>query len=281
MGKLHRACLVLLLALLLAPTLPCFGQAPGVTVSPQTVLVDVNFVGADVAISGVAPAGAQAIVKVTAAPVTVKLAKKGPVLGLFWMTTEQALVEGMPAYFAVFSSQSVDGLLSHDEQVRLALDSNCVGLMSNAHAQAPSGSAALTPAEARVYVESLRDMYIKTAKYVPCQSCHRSQAQGGAPGGMTGTASGGSLALDEGRWQLRLRLPTDAPLGQYQVTAYYVQAGTVVDTREANFDVQKTGLVATLGSLATDSAPVYAVLSLGVVMLVGLGIGAVFPKARH
>ena len=272
-------CLCLAAGLLLAAlaAVPCLAQ-PAIVVSPSTVEVGLNFGGASVAISGAGPADAQAIVKVVAAPSDVKLSRKDRILGIFWMTTERAVVQNMPTYLALYASRSVDTLLSHEEQVRLGVDAACLGLMARATVVTDSPShAALPPDQAQRYVESLRDIYIKNEKYTPCLSCHRAQAAAAR----VATQPGETLNLVDGRWSLRLQLPSDAPLGNYQVTAYYVVGGKVVESQTADFKVEKAGLVATLGTLAQENGALYGGISLIVVILVGLGIGAVFPKGGH
>ena len=281
MRVLRLACLLIVVALLAAASPPCLAQGTPVQVSPTKVAVDASFSGADVAMAGTAPADAQAIVKVTAAPRDVRLSKKDRVMGLFWMTTERAVVENMPAFLALYTSQPLDTLLSEEEQIRLGVDADCVGLMNLAKAVADSANRAPVPTDqAQMYIESLRNIYIRNAKYVPCLSCHRAEP-GGAAHGPAATPPGGVLRLTQGNWDLSLHLPADAPLGDYQVTAYYVKDGRVVATQTGSFQVAKAGLVATLGTLATENPPLYGALSLGVVILVGMGVGIIFPRGRH
>jgi hypothetical protein len=230
------------------------------------------------------PAGAQVIVKVSTPPKSVKLSMKDRVMGLFWMTTERAIVENMPTFFALYSSQPVETLLPKEEQVKHGVDAECSGIMAQARATTDSSHPEpLPPEKAESYVRGLRDLYIKEEKYVPCLSCHRMQPGSGAglAHGLTGGPVGGAVRLSGDTWELDFDLPSDTPLGHYDVTAYYVKDGKVVDSQRAEFSVEKTGLVRTLGTLATENSAVYGVMSLVVLVTVGLVVGLVFPKGGH
>ena len=268
--------------LILAPSPARAGDPSAVTATPSVVEVGISFGGADLHLEGPVPPGAQVAVKISTRPSAVKLSKKSRVMGIFWMTTERAVVENMPAFHAIYASQPVETLLSREEQIRIGADGECEGIMSQARVISDSPeSAPLPPQQAREYVVGLRDMYIKSGRYVPCVSCHRTQLGTSVPHSATAAARWDAVQLGQDRWQLDLRLPSDAPLGDYDVTAYYIQAGKVISSQSTRFSVSKSGLVEVLGSMATRNAPAYGALSLVVVVLAGLTIGFVFPKGRH
>ncbi len=78
-----------------------------------------------------------------------------------------------------------------------------------------------------------------------------------------------------------MSLDTDAPLGAYDVTAYYVTDNKVTGSSSTQFKLQKTGIVESLSTMSAQNAPLYGTISMVIVMSVGLLIGAIFPKARH
>ena len=83
---------------------------------------------------------------------------------------------------------------------------------------------------------------------------------------------------DGGRWETSISLPSDAPLGDYSVQAYYVRDGQEVGADSTTFTVEKVGIVDSLGTMAEDNAVVYAAMSLAVAIAIGLTIGFVFPR---
>ena len=105
---------VILLAALLAATWTTAraDEETALVVSPQTVDIGLGFSGADVTIGGTTPEGADVVLVVDGPVDSVKMRKKGKVMGLFWMTVEQAEVEDMPAFHIVRSSEPIEHLLS-------------------------------------------------------------------------------------------------------------------------------------------------------------------------
>jgi hypothetical protein len=57
-----------------------------------------------------------------------------------------------------------------------------------------------------------------------------------------------------------------------------VKDGKVVEQAEAMVKVEQIGLVRTLASMAKDSAAFYGILSVGIALGAGFGVGVVFRK---
>ncbi len=270
-------------ALLLACWIPASADStPTISTMPGLVEVGINFAGANVLVEGRAVEGAQVIVKVSSEPAPVKLSKKGRVMGIFWMTTDTAVVQNMPSFHMIYSSQPLGTLLGKQEQVEIGADAECTSIMSQARVAGGSGRGeSISPEQAREYVVALRDIYIKSRKYVPCVSCHSARANSSTAQGAGNELSEGRVSLSNDVWQVSIKLPADAPLGNYDVTAYFVRDKKVVASQSTSFIVQKTGLEQWLGAMAVHNAPVYGLVSVGLVVLAGLCIGLVFPKAGH
>jgi hypothetical protein len=278
--------LVVLAAILFATLLAATRQAawadPGLTVSvkPDVVDVGLNFAGADVHIQGTAPQGTQVVLKVDGPSESVKLSKKGKVLGLFWMTVDRAEVEDMPAFHLVRSSDELDKILSADEQIRLGVDPMSTSIISQAQAVNPSNDAALSQDEAAEFIAGLRDMYIRDGQYAPCVNCHVA-APGASAGQTSMTApSTGVIRMADGQWDTWVKLPPDAPLGEYSVTSYCVRDGQVVSSDFHSFSVKKAGLADSLSSMARENGAVYGAMCLGIMIAAALGIGMIFPRPK-
>jgi hypothetical protein len=273
---------VILLTALLAATWSTAraDQETDLHVSPEEVDVGLNFSGADVTISGTAPEDADVVLMVDGPIDSVKMMKKGKVMGVFWMTVEQAEVEGMPAFHMVLSSESIDSLLSGEEQVRLGVDPASSNILEQAEAVDPDDESPLSEEKRTEFVTGLRDKYIRDGLYTPCVSCHRVEAVPAhvADGGAA-TPSDGIIRVDDGGgWETSIRLHSDAPLGDYSVQAYYVRDGQEVGSDSTTFTVEKVGIVDSLGTMAEDNAVVYAAMSLAIAIAIGLTIGFVFPR---
>ena len=273
---------VVLLTALLAATWATAraDEEPGLNVSPEAVDIGLNFSGTDVSISGTAPEGADVILTVDGPLDSVKLRKKGKVMGLFWMTVEQAEVENMPAFHVVRSSEEIDKLLSREEQVRIGVDPASTAILSEARAIDPDDESPLSEEKQVEFIAALRDKYIKDGLYAPCVSCHEAEPAVGDAAHDGSVAPGDAVIRldDDGRWETSISLPSDAPLGDYSVRAYYVRDGQEVGSDSTTFSVEKVGLVDSLRTMADDNAVAYGAMSLAIAIAIGLTIGFVFPR---
>jgi hypothetical protein len=267
---------ILLTALLAATwTTARADEGSELVVSPETVDIGLDFSGADVTISGTTPEGADVVLVVEGPLDSVKMRKTGKVMGLLWMTVEQAQVEDMPAFHIVGSSEPIESLLSREQQVRLGVSPECSDILDRAEAVDPDDGSPLSEEKQTEFVTALRDKYIREGRYTPWRCYH----EAGAAECDTATPSGGIIRPDDdGHWETSISLPSDAPLGEYSVEAYYVRDGQEVGAASASFNVEKVGVVDTLGSMAEDNAVVYAAISLAIAIAIGLTIGFVFPR---
>jgi hypothetical protein len=250
-------------------------DGPELVVSPDTVDIGLDFSGADVTIGGKTPEGADIVLVVEGPLDSVKMRKTGKVMGLLWMTVEQAEVENMPAFHIVGSSQPIESLLSREQQVRLGVSPECSEILNQAEAVDPDDGSPLSEEKQTEFVTALRDKYIRDGRYTPWRCYH----EAGAAECDTATPSGGVIRPDnDGHWETSISLPSDAPLGEYSVEAYYVRDGQEVGAASTTFNVEKVGMVDTLGTMAEDNAVIYAVMSLAIAIGIGLTIGFVFPR---
>lgn len=250
-------------------------EGPELVVSPNTVDIGLDFSGADVTIGGTTPEGADVVLVLEGPLDSVKMRKTGKVMGLLWMTVEQAEVENMPAFHIVGSSQPIESLLSREQQVRLGVSPECSDILDQAEAVDPDDGSPLSEEKQTEFVTALRDKYIREGRYTPWRCYH----EAGAAECDTATPSGGVIRPDDdGHWETSISLPSDAPLGEYSVEAYYVRDGQEVGAASTTFNVEKVGMVDALGSMAEDNAVVYAAMSLAIAIAIGLTIGFVFPR---
>lgn len=276
MLKAGAATIVFLTALFLTTSAVARGEEEtGLSISPETVQVGLNFAGSDVAIDGIAPAGAEIILTVDGPPDSVKMKKMGKVMGLFWMTVDQAKVQNVPSFHVVLSSKQVDELLSREEQVELGVDPAATSILSQARVVGASDESPLSEEKATEFASALRDMYIKDGRYAPCVSCHSVPLEDRTAHMNAMPTSNGVTCLEDGRWNTSIDLASNAALGDYSVRVYYVRDGQVVGSDAATFSVKKVGMVDWLGSMAQDHAALYASMSLGIVIAVGMVIGYV------
>jgi hypothetical protein len=269
----------LLVTTLLAATQQAAWADTGSTVSvkPSVVEVGLNFAGADIHIDGTAPEDTQVVLKVDGPTESVKLNKKGKVLGLFWMTIDQAEVEDMPAFHVVQSSKPIEHLLSIEQQVKLGVDPESSNILDQARAVDPNNESPLSGEKQTEFVTALRDMYITEGQYTPWRCYHEAEAAD-----CDTTAPTGAIIRpdNEGHWETSVSLPSDAALGEYSVQAHYVKDGEIVRSDATTFSVEKAGLADSLSSMAAKNGAEYGAMCLGIIIVAALAIGMIFPRPR-
>jgi hypothetical protein len=72
--------------------------------------------------------------------------------------------------------------------------------------------------------------------------------------------------------------PYQAAPGDYLVTVYAVKDRKVVEQAESRVKVEQIGIVKTLATMAKSSAAFYGLLSIGIALSAGFGVGMVFRK---
>ena len=266
-GIRHLICALLLTSLTVVAASPAHAEpesAPSaltVQVLPATVDIDINYGGALVNLSGTSAVPAQIALKVSSPKAARSVSKKNKVAALLWMTTEHARIENLPSLFAVYSSAPLREILSPEDLARLELDPSFAALLGEATVVSDGKETEPIPAsEAQEYLLGLRDIRVAQGLY----SVHE-----------------GDVALHGTRWTASLALPTTAPPGEYEVTAYAITDKQVVATAAATFDVKKAGVVNLLATLAHENPPVYGSLAILAAVVVGLGVGRLFGGSGH
>ncbi len=219
------------------------------------ITIDFFYHGSTVSIKGEADPGVDLIVKVTSPEGHQVMKQKGKVGGLLWMNVGHLKFENTPDFYEVFSTKKVDELLAQDEQ-----DKYVIGYPALAK------HAAISPVANE---EEKTKWFSEFVKYK-----EDSRVYVVSSGKLTTTT------LPNGRQEYYILTdwPYQAAPGDYQVTVYAVQNGKVVEQAEAKVNVEQVGLVKTLATMAKNSAAFYGILSVGIALSAGFGVGLVFRK---
>jgi hypothetical protein len=90
-----------------------------------------------------------------------------------------------------------------------------------------------------------------------------------------------SIQITGGQFQARLLLPAEAPLGEYQVSAYALEGGKASLLASGRFTAGTEGLAAWLGRQATDSPIVYGIIAVLIALGAGALVGVIFQKGAR
>jgi uncharacterized protein (TIGR02186 family) len=222
------------------------GQTPTtIAVRPDAVRIGAFYAGADLEVSGLLPAGAQAIVVVRGPDAEERFNTKGR-FGPIWANAGGVRISGVPSLFLAFSSRPVALLLARAQVDRRQLDERAI--------------------EAQMKVEPpARDRREVRANYLKLK----------AGQGMLRVEEGSVRVQERGdrtAYAVSFRWPKKAPPARYTVTAFAVRDGAIVGEASAELPVTTAGVPARLADLARQRATLYGILCVLAATLAGLGI---------
>jgi uncharacterized protein (TIGR02186 family) len=219
------------------------------------IAIDFSYHGSTVTVRGESEAGLDLVVKITSPDGRQSMNRKGKVAGFLWMNVGSLTFEKAPNLYEVFSTRELDEILSAEERATHTIGYDAL----EDHVEIdPAGSAEEKAKWFRQFVA------FKESSKLYTEGSERLETR----------------QLENGRqeYELSTRWPHQAPPGEYTVTVYAIADGKVTETAECKVHVEQTGIVKTLASMARDSASLYAILSIGIALSAGFGVGMVLRK---
>lgn len=219
------------------------------------ITIDFFYHGSTVSIKGESDPGVDLVIKMTSPEGHQVLKQKGKVGGLLWMNVGQLKFERTPDFYSVYSTRTLDDMLSREEQEKYVIGYPALAK----HVEVTP--VANEQEKARWFDEFIR---YKEASRVYAASAGKIATK----------------ALDSGKQEYYILTdwPYQAAPGDYLVTVYAVKNGKVVEQAESHVKVEQVGSVKTLANMARDSAALYGILSIGIALTAGFGVGMVFRK---
>jgi uncharacterized protein (TIGR02186 family) len=219
------------------------------------ITVDFFYHGSSVSIRGESDPGVDLVIKIASPDGHHALKQKGKVGGVLWMNVGQLKFENTPNFYAVHSTRKLDDILTKEEQEKYVI-----------------GYPAL---EKHIEISPVANEEEKAnwfSEFVRFQE--NSRVYAASEGKITTTKN----ANGRQEYYILTDWPYQAAPGDYQVTVYAVKNGKVIEQAESNVNVAQVGAVKTLASMARNSAAFYGLLSVGVALTAGFGVGLVFRK---
>lgn len=219
------------------------------------ITIDFGYHGSTVTVRGEADEGVDLVVKITSPDGHQTMKKKGKVGGLLWMNVGSLSFEKTPNLYEVFSTRKLDDILVADERVRYVIGYEALETHVEVKPTASKQENATWFGEFVNFKESL-NLYTVSS----------------------GSIETKNLANGRQEYFLTTNWPHQAPPGEYAVTVFAVKDGKVSEQADCKVHVEQVGVVKTLASMARDSAVFYAVLSIGVALSAGFGVGMILRK---
>ncbi len=219
------------------------------------ITIDFFYHGSTVSVKGESDPGVDLVIKMTSPEGHQVLKQKGKVGGLLWMNVGQLKFEQTPNFYAVYSTKKLDEILNKEEQENYvigypALEKHITVTPVNGEEEKAKWFDEFVKykEESRVYANSFGKIETKV------------NAQG------------------QQEYFILTDWPYQAAPGDYLVTVYAVKKGKVVEQAESKVNVEQVGVVKTLATMAKNSAAFYGLLSIGIALGAGFGVGLVFRK---
>ncbi len=219
------------------------------------ITIDFFYHGSTVGVKGEADPGVDLVIKMTSPEGHQVLKQKGKVGGLLWMNVGKLKFEKTPNFYLVHSTKKLDDILSREEQEKYVIGYPALAK----HVEV-----------APVANEQERDKWF--SEFVRYKEDSKVYANSFGKISTTTQANGRQEYYIQTAW------PYQAAPGDYLVTVYAVKNGKVVEQAESKVNVEQVGVVKTLATLAQNSAAFYGILSIGIAIGAGFGVGLVFRK---
>jgi hypothetical protein len=219
------------------------------------ITIDFFYHGSTVSVKGESDPGVDLIIKMTSPEGHQVLKQKGKVGGLLWMNVGQLKFENTPNFYAVYSTKQLDEMLNKEEQERYVI-----------------GYPALAKHVEVTPIKNEEEKARWFAEFVKFKEDSRVYASSFGKIETTLKADGRQEYFILTDW------PYQAAPGDYLVTVYAVKNGKVVEQATSNVNVEQIGVVKTLATMAKNSAAFYGILSIGIALGAGFGVGLVFRK---
>jgi hypothetical protein len=240
---------VVVLGFILTGALPARGAAPALTLSPAAVNIGAFFNGQTVTVTGVIPAGAQAVLEVIGSSADEHLMRKGR-RGPLWMNVGEITVGSAPSLYLVMSSAK--------ELLTAAPPTATWGYQALKKRITFSGK--IEPGEREKFMGQFLEL--KESEHIYASR----------PGALKVTAGAGG----ESQVTASFPLPTNTKPGTYKVCLSVIQDGKVVSHPCADLTVALVGFPALLASLAYQHGLAYGVLAVVIAIVTGFAMGFLF-----
>jgi hypothetical protein len=232
-----------------------------VRVFPHDVQISSGYNGAHLFLFGVTPPETDAVLRVTGPVPKVTMNRYGRILGLIWMPVERFEVLGLPSFYAVLSSRSLDDLLSVEDQRRLMLDPKGIGLRQRVTLRSLPSGEEISGDLFATYFQEVFDLELSESRFLWAEK------------GVTVAGPDFEAVLD---------LPSGAVPGTYDVQVLAIRDKKVVATNRTTLLVHKVGLVNTLAVQAVKQPALTGLLAVILPAIAGLGVARLFGmRGRH
>ncbi|MBO6782036.1 MAG: TIGR02186 family protein [Alphaproteobacteria bacterium] len=216
--------------------------------SEDTIGISTGFTGASVLLFGATDGEGDVAIVVRAPNSSVVVRRKERIAGI-WVNADELTFDDAPGFYHVAASRPLDDLLPKG-----ILEANEIGVANIAF--------------------SPHDFLSDSDEEAFRAALVRNKQRAGLYSETTGDISFRGDRL----FRTRLELPANVPTGQYDVSVYLIEDGSIVDWSSSSLVVEKVGFEAKLTEFAFEQAPLYGIIAILIALFAGWFAGFVFRK---
>lgn len=256
--KIYAMRFFLMIALIVAASGICMGRAFAQTaVTGRNLVVDLatnhvditlGFNGADLTLFGVKDKPGQISVVIRGPEQTTTVRRKSKALGI-WMNTSAVEFLNVPVYYDFATSAPETDLASREilNKLGIGLDALDFHVEKN---------------EDREMIDSFREALVRNRQ----------------EGGHFPLSSRAVKFISDDFFRVDFHVPADVPTGDYLVETLLLNEGRVIDRREISLRVAQVGFSADVYHFSYERSFVYALLSIGLAIVLGAGSHFAFRR---
>ncbi len=224
------------------------------TANHDHIKIDFLYHGSNVSIKGESDSGVDLVIKITSPEGEQTLKKKGKVGGILWMNVGKLTFEKTPNFYEVFSTKNIEDILSNEEMEKYVIGYPAL----QKHIE-------IKPVANNVEKATWFNEFVKFKE--------NSKVYATSSGKITTKSANGRQ-----EYYIDTDWPYQAEPDDYLITVYAVKNSKVVEQAESKVKVEQIGVVKTLATMAKNNAALYGLLSIGIALGAGFGVGLVFGK---
>jgi uncharacterized protein (TIGR02186 family) len=224
--------------------------------SHSEVKISYRYQGETLLVFGSLPEpGGHVVVEVRGPSKARTIQRKGKVMGVLWMNVEDLTIEDFPGYYALLSDVPLAEFIGEAERNRLGLGRDALFAKADYHGETAKAGP--------------RDYFDGLLAYMADAGLYQEKP--------------GAVAIKQGRlFRAELRMPSKAPVGEYEIVVRQWKDGAVVHRDTQTLTVAKTGIEEWLYDLAYEHPYWYGIMSVLVALFAGWFVGMITRgEAEH
>jgi len=229
-----------------------FSQAFALTVevTPGKIPITIGYHGTKLKVKGTGLNTSDVIIQISSKPGEEHLKYKGKAGGIFWMKLGNIIFENVPKVYLVYSTQDIHKILPPEICRQLSIGYDALS----------------EKAKIKTKMKDFdRDKWIvEFIKFMEHDELYDQEDQ--------------VVKIDKKNhtFSVTIDWPFEAPPGDYNVEAFAVENGQVVEKAQTKIRVEKVGLVKHLTHMAFEKPAIYGIIAIVVAIVAGFGVGMVF-----